>query len=502
MQYYYSILGVDQTSNLEEITVAYRKRIKIVHPDRFNPETNPDEWQQANQMLQELNDAYNYIKSHLQEKSSSNTYEQEKRTEPSQGKESESSSDDRQEKFYPQKGVTTCLIKHLSLTQIEFIKSLKNNSFDDVFYIKTCYVIWRYLGFLIAGLIYIMNIRDWANLTHVVVENFWLGILWLFVLGFIMAKCLLTIYSYHRAKIKPCLIFTSMYCIEIFRNKMTFFHTWEIDSCTYHRKKIRTYFKIKVGDFSKRMRLPRNFEFQNYIKFKGKFSVFERFWNVISDPVDWLTANDILRDIKSKSIGRISIAALNFYTFFLIVTIIMCIGLFDSFTLVDKDFFARQKLKEHALRESFGGSLGNKKIPDVPNVFNQPLQPLPLTGEEFIYTNDEGVAPLSIKVPSLGDHYYVKVVTAYNGQNIKSVFIRSGGKVKIKVPLGVYKVKYAMGTNWYGRKYLFGPETQVAVCDDNFAFKVESDRVMGYTLELIKQQGGNLQTSSISLDDF
>jgi len=124
------------------------------------------------------------------------------------------------------------------------------------------------------------------------------------------------------------------------------------------------------------------------------------------------------------------------------------------------------------------------------------------TGEEFNYTNGEGVAPLSIKVPSLGDHYYVKVVTAYNGRNIKSVFIRSGDKVKIAVPLGVYKIKYAMGINWYGRKYLFGPETKVAIADDDFEFKIEGERVKGYTLELIKQQGGNLHTSNISLDKF
>ncbi|MDA3797739.1 MAG: hypothetical protein PF692_01515 [Kiritimatiellae bacterium] len=42
----------------------------------------------------------------------------------------------------------------------------------------------------------------------------------------------------------------------------------------------------------------------------------------------------------------------------------------------------------------------------------------------------------------------------------------------------------------------------MAVCDDNFAFRVEGDRVSGYTLELIKQQGGNLHTNSISLDNF
>lgn len=497
---YYSILGVDQNSTIEEVQAAYRRRVKIVHPDRINHETHPDEWQQANQMLQELNDAYNHIKNHLLEDSSTNDYDQEKRTDSSQEKESSTSDSYNQERIYPQKGVTSCLIKDLSIAHVEFIKNLKNNSID-VIHIKTCYVLWRYIGFLIAGLIYMENIKNWSNLTYVIDENFWFGVLWLFFLSLIMAKCAVTIYSYHRAKIKPCLIFTPMYCIEIFNNKITFFYTWEIDSIYFHKKKL-SYFNIKIGSLTKKMKLPKNFKFENYMKFESKYNQFKKFWTTIPDPLDWLTKNDILRDVKSSFVRRISVAALNSYSFFLVITTMVCILLFDSFTLVDKDFFARQKLHDHALRESSGRLYENTNSQDNSKVFNQPLQDLPVSGKEFLYTNDEGVAPLSIEVPSGVYHYYVKIVHAYTGQNVKSVFIRSGGKVEIDVPLGDYKVKYATGVNWYGRKYLFGPKTSVAICDDDFEFAVEGVHIKGYTLELIQQQGGNLHTSMISLDEF
>ena len=70
----YSILGVLPSATLEEITSAYKKRIKVVHPDRFDTKTQADEWQQANKMLQELNDAYSYIKnSHSKTDSGSST---------------------------------------------------------------------------------------------------------------------------------------------------------------------------------------------------------------------------------------------------------------------------------------------------------------------------------------------------------------------------------------------------------------------------------------------
>ena len=59
-----------------------------------------------------------------------------------------------------------------------------------------------------------------------------------------------------------------------------------------------------------------------------------------------------------------------------------------------------------------------------------------------------------------------------------------------------------MGTTWYGAKYLFGPETTVAKADKTFDFRTEDDKVSGYSVELIKQEGGNLETKNIALEDF
>lgn len=54
----YSILGVAINATQEEIREAYLARVRILHPDRFDKQRQPMDWQIANQMLQELNHAY------------------------------------------------------------------------------------------------------------------------------------------------------------------------------------------------------------------------------------------------------------------------------------------------------------------------------------------------------------------------------------------------------------------------------------------------------------
>src|SRR5436853_7766813 len=55
---YYQLLGVPFGASAEEIRSAYRKRISVIHPDRFDPALQPEQWQAANEMLMELNSAY------------------------------------------------------------------------------------------------------------------------------------------------------------------------------------------------------------------------------------------------------------------------------------------------------------------------------------------------------------------------------------------------------------------------------------------------------------
>lgn len=57
----YMILGVEPSATPEEIQRAYRQRIQVVHPDRFDRESTPHAWAHANAMLRELNEAYRVL---------------------------------------------------------------------------------------------------------------------------------------------------------------------------------------------------------------------------------------------------------------------------------------------------------------------------------------------------------------------------------------------------------------------------------------------------------
>src|SRR5262245_38867675 len=53
----YTVLGVGPDSTADAIRDAYRSRAKTIHPDRFDREKQPREWETANRMLAELNRA-------------------------------------------------------------------------------------------------------------------------------------------------------------------------------------------------------------------------------------------------------------------------------------------------------------------------------------------------------------------------------------------------------------------------------------------------------------
>lgn len=58
---YYTILGVTPDATPEEIRSAYRLRARIVHPDRFDPVKQKADWENASEMLRELNEAFEVL---------------------------------------------------------------------------------------------------------------------------------------------------------------------------------------------------------------------------------------------------------------------------------------------------------------------------------------------------------------------------------------------------------------------------------------------------------
>ena len=140
--------------------------------------------------------------------------------------------------------------------------------------------------------------------------------------------------------------------------------------------------------------------------------------------------------------------------------------------------------------------------PQAKPAFSQPVLPLPQTGDNTASFSN-GVAPLTIRTSqNSGNHYFVKISNTATRQELGSYFIRSGGVLEIKVPVGSYEIKYASGKQWYGTGYLFGPETAYSKADSIFNFGFDGYQYSGYTIELIMQRHGNLRTSGIQANQW
>jgi hypothetical protein len=114
---------------------------------------------------------------------------------------------------------------------------------------------------------------------------------------------------------------------------------------------------------------------------------------------------------------------------------------------------------------------------------------------------DIRIAPLQIVTPT-GSDYYVKLVDHTTGRPIMAIFVQGGTTQEIDVPLGSFEMRYAIGETWYGEELLFGPSTTFSRAESKLDFYSDGDQVNGYTIELIKQIDGNLQTTTISASEF
>lgn len=139
---------------------------------------------------------------------------------------------------------------------------------------------------------------------------------------------------------------------------------------------------------------------------------------------------------------------------------------------------------------------------DFANVFNEPEISLPYNGFIERFHTQPAIAPLQIITSNGGGNYYVKIVSYYSDQEVLTVFIREGQSIEIKVPLGNYIIKYAVGTKWFGTEHHFGPDTVYSQADDILVFQDTGFHITGYTLELYMQRNGNLDTDLINKSEF
>ena len=126
----------------------------------------------------------------------------------------------------------------------------------------------------------------------------------------------------------------------------------------------------------------------------------------------------------------------------------------------------------------------------------------PSTGIFQTFTDRPRLAPLTISTPAGDEAYFVKLVDSQTNARLMTLFIPGGATFETKVPLGSIQIRYAVGTDWFGPEQLFGPDTGYFVADKTFEFTAEGDVYRGYTVELIRQVGGNLDAQSTTANDF
>jgi len=112
--------------------------------------------------------------------------------------------------------------------------------------------------------------------------------------------------------------------------------------------------------------------------------------------------------------------------------------------------------------------------------------PLPRSGIlDNVYR--KGMAPLTIRTRDDGKHYFLKLRNASDGSRLFSAFIRSGATLEARIPVGTYRLKYAVGDTWYGDRWLFGSKTVYKKMDQLLEFKIQQREIAGYRLDLYLQ---------------
>ena len=56
------------------------------------------------------------------------------------------------------------------------------------------------------------------------------------------------------------------------------------------------------------------------------------------------------------------------------------------------------------------------------------------------------------------NHRFIELVDLQSDEIIMSAFVRDGEMIEMFIPLGTYKLRYAIGNEWYGEKDMFGSE--------------------------------------------
>ena len=109
--------------------------------------------------------------------------------------------------------------------------------------------------------------------------------------------------------------------------------------------------------------------------------------------------------------------------------------------------------------------------------------PEPLNGDTFVLPDAERLADLSIHTYGDDDYYFV-LAPIGSDEIVMSFYVHGGTFAKVPVPLGKYRLFFAVGTDWLGPELLFGEDTTYYQSPDNLFFYFDGRKYVGDNLHV------------------
>jgi DnaJ-domain-containing protein 1 len=483
----YSILGVSPSATSDEIRAAYLSRARVIHPDRFDPERQPQEWRKANEMLAELNEAYTILSnpsSRAEYDARRAKREQEDRSQRRAGAHERPGNQPLEAFEVGELTAGKAYFYNLpGSIQARLLKRQENKG-EDQLQIKLYSIFWKFVAvvFLLCWFWYLS--ADAKGMAWNGGKIGWYQVITLIVALLIGRNCV-AILRWMKSSLKPYFYLTPLYFLKTEYDVLSFWPIWTLKGVSITHNYSNGFYQSSdvLLDFDDSSVCLRFYSRKKIDKLLERLRTYDSRLRAayMNSDYDYFIKNDDFRGVpRSAGPTRVSLPWWVRAIVYL-ASIFFCeMGLFLAFG-------TNYDLHPEAFKDQTEQGIAPEDSQEAMKLRRQRMeqqrkekiaQVLPYSGEVRTWTSAVRVAPFKIQVPE-GRHYLVKLVNAYNGAPVMTVFVRSGTTAEVQVPLGNYEVRFASGTTWYGYESLFGPETLYSKADETFSFQRAGNTITG-----------------------
>jgi curved DNA-binding protein CbpA len=492
----YEILGVPRDATPDQIRRAYLLKVKQSHPDNFDQVKQRARWEQANEQLKELNEAYSILKN------------QDTRAHHDSGAASAAPPPRRQRS--PDWDIKLGKLKAGMAWFASLPKSIQDRILErttgrekNQFSIELGGIGWNYFFvLLLSAWLWVLanngnSAGGWRQQDQAVM---FLGTL---ACALLQGWNICHIIKWRLSPLRPHLIITPLYVIKTSAEQVWFWPIWSVTSVrATHNYRNSSYtdtdLYMEFGSDHQSFKLSPE---AAYAQLCAMMDIFGRRVNAAKaqDDLRYFYAEDDFREFDPDAPAVEPPTPTRRIRKVLALTAAVYFAFYLGGLLINRQ----------AARETVAIPSSRYEAPARPYVAptpafvapSYPEQVMPENGSNWTYGNSEQVARFVVAADAV-DHHWIKLVDASSGAPVMAIFVRAGSKAEIKVPLGTYVIKYASGRKWYGASYLFGPDTTYSKAPNPVRFYVEGNIIHGYSITLYKVSNGNLRTERITASEF